>query len=113
LPFTLNNLAHVPARDGPDSDAARDLLSLADFPRTYVNFSVNFVRQTSEDAAARELLVALIERFGARRLMWSSFGQPLSKAIGVLDAGLAFLSEDDRNGILGEGARDLYPALRG
>ncbi len=112
IPFTLNNLAHVPAKQGPDSEAARDLLSLADFPRTYVNFSVNFVKQTSEDAAARELLLALVDRFGARRLMWSSFGQPLPKAIGTLTEGLAFLPEDARNGILGEGARDLYPALR-
>jgi predicted TIM-barrel fold metal-dependent hydrolase len=113
LRFTLNNLAHVPARQGPDSEAARDLLGLADFPRTYVNFSVNFVKQTTEDHAARELLLALVERFGARRLMWSSFGQPLPKAIGVLMDALAFLPEDARNGILGEGARDLYPALRG
>jgi predicted TIM-barrel fold metal-dependent hydrolase len=113
IPFTLNNLAHVPAKQGSDSQAARDLLSLADFPRTYVNFSVNFVKQTSEEAAARELLLALIDRFGARRLMWSSFGQPLPKAIGVLNEALAFLPEDTRNGIFGEGARDLYPSLRG
>ncbi len=113
LPFTLNNLAHVPADEGPDSPAARDLLSLADFPRTYVNFSVNFVKKTTESAAARELLLALIGRFGARRLMWSSFGQPLPRAIAIMHDGLASLGEEDRIGILGEGARDLYPALRG
>jgi len=113
LAFTLNNLAHVPAKEGPDSQAARDLLSLADFRRTYVNFSVNFVKQTTENNAARDLLLALIERFGARRLMWSSFGQPLPAAIAILTEGLAFLPEDTRNGILGEAARDLYTALRG
>ena len=43
---------------GPDSEAARDLLSLADFPRTYVNFSVNFVKQTSEAPPHRELLLS-------------------------------------------------------
>jgi predicted TIM-barrel fold metal-dependent hydrolase len=112
LPFTLNNLAHVPASEGPDSTAARDLLSLASFPHTYVNFSVNFIRQTTENAAARELLLALIQKFGARRLMWSSFGQPLDKAIATLQHGLAGLSVSDRDGILGEGARDLYPVLR-
>jgi predicted TIM-barrel fold metal-dependent hydrolase len=58
------------------------------------------------------LLMALIETFGARRLIWSSFGQPLTTAVSVLDEGLASLSEDDRDGILGEGARDLYPSLR-
>jgi L-fuconolactonase len=112
LPFTLNNMAHVPAEEGPDSEAAKDLLSLADFPRTYVNFSVGFVKKSTENSAARELLLALIARFGARRLMWSSFGQPLPKAIAILDEGLAFLTEAERDGILGEGARDLYPALR-
>ncbi len=112
LPFTLNNLAHVPASEGPESAAAQDLLGLAAFPRTYVNFSVGFVKQTTESAAARELLLALIEHFGARRLMWSSFGQPLDKAISTLQQGLAGLPDADRDGILGEGARDLYPVLR-
>jgi L-fuconolactonase len=112
LLFTLNNLAHVPADEGPDSDAARDLLSLAEFPRTYVNFSVNFVKQTTVNAAAMELLLALVERFGARRLMWSSFGQSLPNAIAILNEALASFSEADRAGILGEGARDLYPSLR-
>ncbi len=112
LPFTLNNLAHVPADQGPDSTAARDLLSLAEFPRTYVNFSVNFVKQATANEAARELLLALVERFGARRLMWSSFGQPLPRAVAILTEGLASFSDADRAGILGEGARDLYPELR-
>jgi predicted TIM-barrel fold metal-dependent hydrolase len=112
LAFTINNMAHVPAAQGADSEAARDLLSLAQFPRVYVNFSINFVKQGLQNAAARELLMALIETFGARRLIWSSFGQPLTTAVSVLDEGLASLSEDDRDGILGEGARDLYPSLR-
>jgi L-fuconolactonase len=112
LPFTLNNLAHVPASQGAESEAARDLLGLAEFPRVFVNFSVNFVKQSISDAAARELLLALVERFGARRLMWSAFGQPLDQAVRILNEGLAPLSEDDRAGVLGEGARDLYPQLR-
>jgi predicted TIM-barrel fold metal-dependent hydrolase len=112
LPFTLNNLTHVPADQGPDSEAARDLLVLAEFPRTYVNFSINFVKQTIQDGAAKDLLRALIDRFSARRLIWSSFGQALPGAIANLQDGLAWLPEDDRLAILGEGARDLYPALR-
>jgi predicted TIM-barrel fold metal-dependent hydrolase len=112
IPFTLNNLAHVPPEQGAESEAARALLSLSEFPRTYVNFSVGFVKKTTENAAARELLLALIEHFGARRLMWSSFGQPLPRAIAILNDGLASLGEEDRRGILGEGARDLYSALR-
>jgi hypothetical protein len=44
--------------------------------------------------------------------MWSAFGQPLDQAVRILNEGLAPLSEDDRAGVLGEGARDLYPQLR-
>jgi predicted TIM-barrel fold metal-dependent hydrolase len=112
LPFTLNNLAHVPANQGAESEPARDLLALAEFPRVFVNFSVNFVKQSTTNTAARELLLALVERFGARRLMWSAFGQPLDQAVRILNEGLAPLSEEDRAGVLGEGARDLYPHLR-
>lgn len=115
LPFTLNNLTHVPAKEGPASEAAQDLLSLAQFPRTYVNFSVGFIRQTLEDQAAKELLLALLQHFGPRRLIWSTFAQgkrSLKPYIETLEQGLAFLSEEDRAGVLGEGARDLYPALR-
>jgi predicted TIM-barrel fold metal-dependent hydrolase len=102
----------VPASQGAESEAARDRLALAEFPRVFVNFSVNFVKQSISAAAARELLLALVERFGARRLMWSAFGQPLDQAVRILNEGLAPLSEDDRAGVLGEGARDLYPQLR-
>lgn len=115
LPFTLNNLAHVPAEEGGDSQAARDLLELAQFPRTYVNFSVAFIRKTMESPAAKELLMALLQHFGPRRLIWSSFStgnRPLKPALDTLQQGLAFLSEEDRAGVLGEGARDLYPSLR-
>ncbi len=115
LPFTLNNLAHVPADEGADSEAARDLLALAQFPRTYVNFSVGFIGRTLTSEPARELLLALLQHFGPRRLIWSSFNtgnRPLKPLIETLQQGLAFLSEADRAGVLGEGARDLYPSLR-
>jgi predicted TIM-barrel fold metal-dependent hydrolase len=112
IPFTLNNLAHVPAAQGAESEPARDLLALAEFPHVFVNFSVNFVKQSTTSTAARELLLALVEHFGARRLMWSAFGQPLDQAVHILNEGLAPLSEADRAAVLGEGARDLYPQLR-
>ena len=112
LPLSLNNLTHVPADEGAGSQAAQDLLGLAEFPRTYVNFSVNFVKRTMESQPAKELLLALLEHFGPRRLIWSSFGRGLADSKGILLEGLAFLSEEDRAGVLGEGARDLYPSLR-
>jgi predicted TIM-barrel fold metal-dependent hydrolase len=112
LKLTLNNLTHVPADQGADSQAARDLLSLSDFPHTYVNFSVNFIQRTLDSEPAKELLQAMLERFGPRRLIWSSFGRNLKDTKSILLKGLAFLTEEDRADVLGEGARDLYPTLR-
>jgi predicted TIM-barrel fold metal-dependent hydrolase len=113
LKLTLNNLAHVPADGGATSDAANDLWRIAEYPRTYVNFSVAFMEKTLTDPAARELFDGLIEHFGPRRLIWSSFARPLGKSREILFQGLVHLSEEDRDAVLGEGARDLYPALRG
>jgi predicted TIM-barrel fold metal-dependent hydrolase len=113
LKLTLNNLAHVPADGGATSDAAKDLWRIAEYPRTYVNFSVAFMEKTLTSPPARELLDGLIEHFGPRRLIWSSFARPLGKSREILFQGLAHLSEEDRDAVLGEGARDLYPALRG
>jgi predicted TIM-barrel fold metal-dependent hydrolase len=112
LKLTLNNLAHVPADGGATSEAAENLWRIAEYPRTYVNFSAAFMEKTLTSAAARELFDGLIEHFGARRLIWSSFGRSLKQAHTLLLKGTAHLSEEDRNGVLGEGARDLYPALR-
>ena len=112
LKLTFNNLAHVPADGGATSQAAKDLLAFAEYPRTYINFSVAFMEKTLNDPRARELFDALIQHFGPRRLIWSSFARPLKQAHEILLKGSAHLSEEDRNGVLGEGARDLYPALR-
>jgi predicted TIM-barrel fold metal-dependent hydrolase len=112
LRYTLNNLVHVPASEGAKSQAARDLLDLAQYPNVYVNFSVNFVKQTMDNVLARELLDALLNRFGPRRLIWSSFGRAVKDAVQIMHKGFEFLPEKDRAGVLGEAARDLYPALR-
>jgi hypothetical protein len=73
---------------------------------------VGIVDKTRGSEPAKELLLALLERFGPRRLIWSSFGRSLKDAKTILEKGLAFLSEEDRAAVLGEGARDLYPSLR-
>jgi L-fuconolactonase len=112
LKFTLNNLIHIPVEQGAGSQEARDMLALAQFPRVYVNFSVNFMKQTLEKEPAKEVLLALIEHYGARRLIWSSFGRKIKEACEIMLQGVAFLPPADQDAILGEAARDLYPALR-
>ncbi|HLF77238.1 MAG TPA: hypothetical protein VJB57_07055, partial [Dehalococcoidia bacterium] len=53
-----------------------------------------------------------IEHFGSRRLIWSSFGRSIKEAVEIMTKGIAYLPQQDQDNILGEGARDLYPALR-
>lgn len=112
IKFTLNNLVHVQASQGAGSQGAKDMLSLSEFPGVYVNLSVNFMKQTVESEPAQELWHAILENYGPRRVIWSSFGRRLNESVGILNEALAPLSEQDRAGVLGEGARDLYPALR-
>lgn len=112
LRFSLNNLIHVPVAEGAGSQAAKDMLALSEFPGVFVNFSVNFAKQTMESAQAKQLLDALIDQYTPRRLIWSSFGRKIADATRIMREAFAFLSEEDRNWILGEAARDLYPALR-
>ena len=57
LPFTLNNLAHVPATEGPDSPPARDLLRWPTFRARMSTFG-EFREQDDGECAARELLLA-------------------------------------------------------
>jgi predicted TIM-barrel fold metal-dependent hydrolase len=112
LHLTLINLARVPVSEGSESQAAKALLGLSEFPHTFVNFSAGFIEEMRTGEAARELLHALIERFGARRLLWTTFGVRMRESVqATLDA-LTFLAEADRSAIVGQAARDLYPSLR-
>jgi predicted TIM-barrel fold metal-dependent hydrolase len=118
MPLTIYNLAHVPEEEGRKSQAARDLFSLAQFPRVFVNFSVGFVRDASQPGSpSAALLEGLLEHFGARRLIWASFypsmrEQPYPQAIADLRRAVAHFSADDQDWLLGGAARDLYPTLK-
>ena len=116
IPFTINALGHVPYLEGPDTADAGNLLALAAYPRVYVNFSIEFLEATGQSPAARGFLNALVESFGARRLLWSNFypglrKRPFREAKDILLRALSAFSPDDRKWIAGEAARELYPAL--
>lgn len=112
LSVTVNYLMHLLEGGGASSSAAKQLLDMAKYPRTFVNLSADFMRNTLTEALSSELLRALLDAFGAHRLVWSSFGMPLSDAKAIMVKAVAGLSPTDQEGILGEGACDLYPALR-
>jgi len=118
VPLTVNHLGHVPVAAGGGSPALAELLSLAEFPEVRVNFPVELaVAVTRGERQAREVLDALLARFGPRRLMWSAFypsrqERPYAESVRLLREALAFLPPPDRDWILGGTARDLYPVLR-
>jgi L-fuconolactonase len=117
LKLTLNNLAHVPLEQGPESADARALLALAEFPTAYVSFSVDFAAAAGRPGTPeRALLEALLDAFGAGRLMWSAFYPSLQarsypESVALLRESLASLDDEDRAGILGGAAASLYPVL--
>lgn len=118
LKLTISNAAGIDVTAGPDSPAVRDLLSLAAFPNVHVNFSTDLVRSALvADSPARRFLLALLEQFGAQRLLWSAFythgrGESYAAVVDVIRHGLGYLTADEREWVQWRSAQALYPALR-
>ncbi|MFM9967240.1 MAG: amidohydrolase family protein [Burkholderiales bacterium] len=118
IPFTINYMGHVPVDEGAGSQAARDLFALAAYPNVYVNFPVDFVEAAAQALSpARDLMMAMLEHFGARRMLWSSFypsqrQRTLQANVEVMRTSLSYLDATDIDWILGGAARELYPTLK-
>lgn len=118
VPLTINNLAHVDPAQGPGSEPARLLRSLARFPDVYVNMSAGFLSRTLGPASAEHSFLRMLhDSFGAGRLMWSAFYPslrdiPYATSVSQVRAAADWLPADDRRLLLGGAARRLYPALQ-
>jgi len=106
--------------DPPFFDRIKPVLDLAPYPNLYVKIAVNnsFALRESK-AEAQDFYGLLVDRFGARRIMWGSNYPAHSSVYGTLrerkDMGtndLSFLGEEERRWILGETALSLWPNLR-
>lgn len=117
----LRRMAGAPTEDGPPYAAAQDLFDLAEFPGVYLVFSRENIRAARKGKSTPEAFFeAFINKFGANRIMWASFfitnvatgDEQYKDVIDEVRQGLSFLSQQDRDWLMGETARRVFPALR-
>src|SRR5262245_25505718 len=112
----LDHLGHAAVEGGVAADAFRSLLGLAQFPRVFIKLSgfYYFSRQAYPFADCAGAVRALVDHFGASRLLWGSDFPHVLLKVGYqrtlrgLERACPFLSSADRQQIMGETARRLY-----
>lgn len=117
VPFILDHLGKTDFfSDGYPFNAATPLLRLAQYPNLYLKIaSRNFTEANNGKSTSATLFKRLVEVFGARRMAWGS-NYPASKGslpelLSLARTGIASLSGEDQEWILGKTALHLYPAL--
>jgi predicted TIM-barrel fold metal-dependent hydrolase len=114
----LDHLAVPRLSAGPPYDAVQPLFELVRFPNLYLKFSsVNLYAARRGKSTSGEFFTRLIDRFGARRLMWGSnfpatYDRSLKDQIDLAKEDLSFLSAEDQRWIFAETALTLWPMLR-
>ena len=104
----------------PPYPVLRPLFDYAENPNVYVKTAVNNIdAAVKAGGTSQEFYQTLLDRFGAKRIMWSSnypahprFGDIKTRLQASQEA-LAFVSEEDRRWIFGETALRVWPALKG
>jgi len=112
----LDHLGRPDVLDGPPYANAQSLFDIADLPNVYMKLTPRiFGDVKKEKASAETFFPRVVEAFGAQRLAWgSNFPTSpglLSEILATAQAGLASLSEEDREWIFGKTALKLYPGL--
>jgi predicted TIM-barrel fold metal-dependent hydrolase len=121
LRLILDNLALMPVDDGPPYAAAQAAFLLARFPNVSLKLTnTNLAEAANPKSTPQALIAALIDAFGAERMMWGS-NFPTARPSGssayapfvdVAKNALRDCSADDRAWILGGTACELYPHLK-
>jgi len=112
-------LDHTGGMGAGKTDAVVEpLLALADLPNLYVKVStVNFAPLAALGEAGLDRWRRIVSRFGAERLIWGS-NYPVSQEGSYADMvelgqrALPFLSDGERDALMGGTAQSLYPGLR-
>ncbi|MGH7932473.1 MAG: amidohydrolase family protein [Candidatus Binataceae bacterium] len=118
VPLALDHLGLPRLDDGPPYDALKPLFEMARLPNVYLKFStVSMYAVRRGKSTARELFQRLLERFGARRMMWGSnypatYDRSLKAQLELARGELSFLPEEDRRWLFGETALTLWPMPR-
>jgi len=114
----LDHLAVPRLSAGPPYDAVQPLFELVRFPNLYLKFSsVSLYAARRGKSTPSEFFTRLIDRFGAKRLMWGSnfpatYDRSLKDQLNLAKEDLSFLSAEDQRWIFGETALTLWPMLR-
>ncbi|HVA15986.1 MAG TPA: amidohydrolase family protein [Stellaceae bacterium] len=96
------------------------MLDMAQFPNVYLKITPNNAHAAREGKATPQAFFGtLVERFGARRIMWGSnypahwekYGA-IKDRLPLMQRDLAFLSAEDQRWIFAETALSLWPSLR-
>jgi predicted TIM-barrel fold metal-dependent hydrolase len=104
----------------PPYDNLKTLFDMARFPNVYLKTAPNNSHAAREGKAGpRRFFETLVERFGAKRIMWGSnypahwhkYGG-VKERLAIMEEDFSFLSAEDRRWIFGEAALTLWPKLR-
>jgi L-fuconolactonase len=114
----IDHFSMIPASEGVDSEAFQTFLSLADSPKVYIKLSgLHYWGEGRYPwPKAQPMLRAAIERFTPARVMWGSdwphilFGGGYIRNLNFVRRELPWLSEAERDMILGGTALRLWPA---
>jgi predicted TIM-barrel fold metal-dependent hydrolase len=112
----LDHLGRPEVADGAPYAKAQGLFDLAPLENIYLKLTPRiFGDVKKEKASAETFFPRVVDAFGAKRLAWGS-NYPtspgaLSEILATAQAGLASLSDEDREWIFGKTALQLYPAL--
>lgn len=103
----------------PPYPVLKPLFDFADNPNVYVKTAVNNIDAAeSAGGTSKDLYQTLLDKFGAKRIMWSS-NYPAHPRLGGMKSrveasqkAIAFMSEEDRRWIFSDTALSLWPSLR-
>ena len=119
VPICLDHAAGIGGGLGQPDEATEALLNLAALPNVYLKVSsVNFTPLERAGEAGESLWRRIAGRFGGERLLWGT-NYPVSQDGSYADMvrlgqrALPFLSDTDRELMLGGTAVNLWPALAG
>lgn len=112
----LDHLGRPDVTDGPPYAKAQSLFDLAPAENIFLKLTPRIFSDVKKDKASAETFFPrVVEAFGANRLAWGSnfptSPGTLSEILATAKAGLASVSEADREWIFGKTALLLYPAL--
>jgi predicted TIM-barrel fold metal-dependent hydrolase len=118
VPVALDHLAVPRLSDGPPYEGLQALFELVRFPNAYLKFSSETLYAARRGKSnPREFFSRILDRFGARRLMWGSnfpatHDRPLKEQLVLAREELSFASTEEQRWLFGETALTLWPMLR-